>query len=192
MRRLLLQCGQRPGGLSFESPGSARGTEFRGRRIATLVRRGICRKVYHRASNMQKTVRRAPILWATDLQTGTGVKGAAGRRQICKVVPVLGPGVERRARLWLPGLGECWHVAAVRDMFRDMSTYIRYGRTDFSVVVKSRRLPPNPWRWEIYRAGKSSAVEQSTVFFPTMAAANRAGKEALAQLFKRLRIRAFD
>jgi hypothetical protein len=101
MRRLLLQCGQRPGGLSFESPGSARGTEFRGRRIATLVRRGICRKVYHRASNMQKTVRRAPILWATDLQTGTGVKRVAGRRQICKEVRVLLRGVERSELFWL-------------------------------------------------------------------------------------------
>jgi hypothetical protein len=29
----------------------------------------------HRASNMQKTVRRAQVLWATDLQTGRGVKG---------------------------------------------------------------------------------------------------------------------
>jgi hypothetical protein len=83
-------------------------------------------------------------------------------------------------------------MAAVRDMFRGMSEFIRYEPADFSVVVKNRGQPPNPWRWEIYRAGRSSAVEQSTVFFPTMVAANRAGKEALAQLFKRLRIRAFD
>ena len=25
---------------------------------------------------------------------------------------------------------------------------------DYSVVVKNRGPPPNPWRWEIYRAGK--------------------------------------
>jgi hypothetical protein len=49
--------------------------------------------------------------------------------------------------------------------------YRQYEQTDFSVVVKSRGKPPNPWRWEIYRAGRSSAVEQSSVFFPTMAAA---------------------
>jgi hypothetical protein len=70
--------------------------------------------------------------------------------------------------------------------------YIRYERTDFSVVVKSRGKPPNPWRWEIYRAGRSNALEQSAVFFPTMAAANKAGKEALTQLFKKLQIRASE
>jgi len=64
----------------------------------------------------------------------------------------------------------------------------RYKEIDFSVVVKRRRKPPNPWRWEIYRAGRLSAVEQSMEFFPTMAAAGKAGKEALAQLFKRLQI----
>jgi hypothetical protein len=73
-----------------------------------------------------------------------------------------------------------------------MSIAIRYEPTDFSVVVKSRGKPPNPWKWEIYRAGRLSAVEQSSVFFPTMAAASKAGKEALAQLFKKLRIRASE
>jgi hypothetical protein len=77
-------------------------------------------------------------------------------------------------------------------MFSGMSIYIRYERTDFSVVVKSRGKPPNPWRWEIYRAGRSNAVEQSPVFFLTMAAANKAGKEALAQLFEKHRIRASE
>jgi hypothetical protein len=55
-----------------------------------------------------------------------------------------------------------------------MSIAIRYEPTDFSVVVKSRGKPPNPWKWEIYRAGRLSAVEQSSVFFPTMAAASKA------------------
>ena len=54
--------------------------------------------------------------------------------------------------------------------------------TDYSVVVKLRAPPPNPWRWEIYRAGRANAVEQAPVFFPTMAAAGRAGKVALKQL----------
>jgi hypothetical protein len=53
---------------------------------------------------------------------------------------------------------------------------------DFSVVVKSRGRPPNPWRWEIYRAGRNSAIKQSEVFFETMSEATRAGKKAL-QLF---------
>jgi hypothetical protein len=35
-------------------------------------------------------------------------------------------------------------------------------------------------------------VEQSSVFFPTMAAASKAGKEALTQLFKKFHIRAFE
>jgi hypothetical protein len=68
------------------------------------------------------------------------------------------------------------------------SMFIEYEQADFSMVVKSRGRPPNPWRWEIYRAGRSSAVAQSSEFFPTMAAANKAGKEALAELFKKLHI----
>ena len=59
-------------------------------------------------------------------------------------------------------------------------------REDFAVVVKSRGQPPKPWRWEIYRAGRSSAVEQSPIFFPTATAAHKAGKEALSRLFKKL------
>ena len=62
----------------------------------------------------------------------------------------------------------------------------KYEREDFAVVVKDRGQPPNRWKWEIYRAGRSSAVEQSATFFPTMSAAHRAGKEALSQLFKQL------
>jgi hypothetical protein len=66
--------------------------------------------------------------------------------------------------------------------------FSRRDRTDFSVAIKSRGKPPNPWRWEIYCAGRSSAFEQSLEFFPTMTAANKAGKEALAKLIIRLRI----
>jgi hypothetical protein len=50
---------------------------------------------------------------------------------------------------------------------------------DFSVVVKRRGPPPNPWRWEIYRAGRLSAIGCSEVFFETMTEASRAGKAAL-------------
>ena len=57
---------------------------------------------------------------------------------------------------------------------------------DYSVVVKHRGRPPNPWKWEIYRAGRSGAIEQSPIFFRTMAAANKAGKAALKQLLAKL------
>lgn len=50
---------------------------------------------------------------------------------------------------------------------------------DFSVVVKHRAPPPKSWRWEIYRAGRNSAIECSDVFFETMTEASRAGKAAL-------------
>src|ERR1700732_3697462 len=59
-------------------------------------------------------------------------------------------------------------------------------QTDYSLVVKHRAPPPKSWRWEIYRAGRNSAIEQSATFFPTMTAASRAGKEALKQLLDRL------
>jgi hypothetical protein len=53
---------------------------------------------------------------------------------------------------------------------------------DFSVVVKHRGAPPKPWRWEIYRAGRTSAIECSETFFETMTEAGRAGKRALGLL----------
>jgi hypothetical protein len=58
--------------------------------------------------------------------------------------------------------------------------------TDYSVVVKNRGTPPNSWRWEIYRAGRTSQIGQSPIFFHTMAAANKAGKAALKQLLAKL------
>jgi hypothetical protein len=69
-------------------------------------------------------------------------------------------------------------------MFR--AVMITFDQTDYSVVVKRRAPPPKSWRWEIYRAGRASAVEQSATFFPTMTAAGRAGKEALKRLLDRL------
>ena len=57
---------------------------------------------------------------------------------------------------------------------------------DYSVVVKLRGSPSKPWRWEIYRAGKTSPIGQSPVFFHTMAAANKAGKAALKELLAKL------
>jgi len=67
--------------------------------------------------------------------------------------------------------------------------YTQDKRPDFSVVVKSRGKPQNPWRWEIYRAGRSTAVVLSSDFFPTLTAAKTAGNQALADLFRKHDIR---
>jgi hypothetical protein len=61
-------------------------------------------------------------------------------------------------------------------------------QTDFSVVIKSSGKPPNLWRWESYRAGRSSPVSQSLEFFATVSAAERAGERALAELFEKQHI----
>jgi hypothetical protein len=53
---------------------------------------------------------------------------------------------------------------------------------DFSVVVRNRASAPKPWQWEIYRAGRNSAIERSKTFFATATEANRAGKAALRLL----------
>jgi hypothetical protein len=57
---------------------------------------------------------------------------------------------------------------------------IDYG--DFSVVVRNRASAPKPWQWEIYRAGRNSAIERSKTFFATATEANQAGKAALRLL----------
>jgi hypothetical protein len=54
------------------------------------------------------------------------------------------------------------------------------------MVVKHRANPPNSWRWEIYRAGRSTRIGQSPVNFHTMATANKAGKEALKEFLDKL------
>jgi hypothetical protein len=69
-------------------------------------------------------------------------------------------------------------------MFGPMNT--PHDQTDYTDFVKPGAPPPRRWGWEIYRAGRASAVEQSATFFPTMTAANRAGKEALKQLLDKL------
>ena len=62
----------------------------------------------------------------------------------------------------------------------------RFDDSDYSVVVKNRGSPPNSWKWEIYRAGRSNPIGQSPIFFHTVAAANKAGKAALKQLLNKL------
>ena len=63
---------------------------------------------------------------------------------------------------------------------------LRFDASDYSVVVKNKGSPPNVWRWEIYRVGRSSPIGQSPIFFRTVAAANKAGKAALKQLLAKL------
>jgi hypothetical protein len=65
-------------------------------------------------------------------------------------------------------------------MLQAMNT--SFDQTDFSVVIRNRAPPPKPWRWEIYRAGRNSPIACSDIFFETMAAAQRAGKQALKEL----------
>ena len=54
-----------------------------------------------------------------------------------------------------------------------------FDHTDFSVVVKQRPRLPDPWRWEIYRAGRNTPVDKSKDFFNTATEASQAGKKAL-------------
>jgi hypothetical protein len=56
-----------------------------------------------------------------------------------------------------------------------------FDQSDFSVVIKSRAALPKPWRWEIYRAGRNSPIECSSILYESMTAARRAGNEALKQ-----------
>jgi hypothetical protein len=80
-------------------------------------------------------------------------------------------------------IGDGFGLVIIERMSRAM---VRFDETDYSVVVKNRADPPNPWRWEIYRAGRSSAIGQSPNFFQTMASASKAGKMALKQLMGKL------
>jgi hypothetical protein len=57
-----------------------------------------------------------------------------------------------------------------------------FDHSDFSVVVKQRASPPKPWRWEIYRAGRSSPIRYSTDYFDSMSAARKTGQVALRLL----------
>ena len=61
-----------------------------------------------------------------------------------------------------------------------------FDRADYSLVLKLRDNPPNSWRWEIHRAGRSGPIKHSLVAFRTMVTANRAGKEALKELLNKL------
>ena len=57
---------------------------------------------------------------------------------------------------------------------------------DYALVAKLRANPPNPWKWEIYCAGKRLPVEQSTTFYDSRGSAQAAGKKALTELLAKL------
>ena len=63
--------------------------------------------------------------------------------------------------------------------------FVQDKQTDFSVVIKIRGKLPSPWRWEIYRAGHSRAIAQSSEFFSTVSGAKKAGDRALTELFEK-------
>ena len=74
------------------------------------------------------------------------------------------------------------HYAVPLLQYRVLMSLPMIDHEDFSVVVKNRASPPKPWRWEIYRAGRTSPIEHSEVFFESVAEATRAGKAALQSL----------
>jgi hypothetical protein len=59
---------------------------------------------------------------------------------------------------------------------------------DYALVAKLRANPPNPWKWEIYCAGKRLPIEQSKTPFASRGAAHAEGKQALRQLLDRLSV----
>jgi hypothetical protein len=61
-----------------------------------------------------------------------------------------------------------------------------FERTDYSVVVRQSGDHLKPWKWEIYRAGRSSPIKHSSVYFDTMTKATREGKEELKRLLAKL------
>lgn len=71
-------------------------------------------------------------------------------------------------------------VAAAGRILR--ATYMPLDQTDFSVVIKNSAPQPKPWRWEIYRTGRKSAIECSPILYETVEAANSAGRKALKKL----------
>jgi hypothetical protein len=91
--------------------------------------------------------------------------------------PICGSFLSRDLRCFRKSRGplafEGWRPILIGTML------INFAPDDYSVVVKNRAKHSKPWRWLIYRAGRNSPVDQSSVYFETMTMAHRAGKEAL-------------
>jgi hypothetical protein len=56
---------------------------------------------------------------------------------------------------------------------------------DFHLAVRRRERSETPWRWEIWAAGRTKAVEQSNRHFVTMSEAAKEGKAALKALIRK-------
>ena len=56
---------------------------------------------------------------------------------------------------------------------------------DFHVAVRRREHTSTPWRWEIWAAVHTKAVEHSKCHYATMTEAIREGKAALNALLKK-------
>jgi hypothetical protein len=71
----------------------------------------------------------------------------------------------------------------VRSAF-DMSDETELGPGDFHLAVKRRDYTDEPWRWEIWAAGKAKAVAHSQQRFATVSEAMKQGKAALKGLLQ--------
>jgi hypothetical protein len=76
-------------------------------------------------------------------------------------------------------------VAPFRLTF-DRAMAPAFDPADYSVVVKYSGRAPKPWRWQIHRAGRQSAVVRSQSCYASTRTANIEGKAALSQLLLRL------
>ena len=56
---------------------------------------------------------------------------------------------------------------------------------DFHVAVRRREHTKTPWRWEIWAAAQTRAVDQSKRHFETMSEAMREGKARLQTLLQK-------
>jgi hypothetical protein len=81
-----------------------------------------------------------------------------------------------------PGCALCAPPYAVRRRTLIMN---EMERGDYHVAVRRREHTETPWRWEIWAAGKSKAVEHSEGHYATMSGALKHGKAALKELLRK-------
>jgi len=59
------------------------------------------------------------------------------------------------------------------------------GPSDFHLAVRRREHSETPWRWEIWAAAHTKALQHSEAHYATMSQAMREGKAALRELLKK-------
>ena len=106
------------------------------------------------------------------------------RRRLCKRTPEEGLLVPSDVPVGLTNI----NGSEIAAQFENSEDYRHlccmseeFDPSDYSFVVKRRGSPAKPWRWELYRAGRSGLVECSPGFFEGMAEAAKEGKKALAR-----------